>query len=92
MNFKSDVIFAQRFLASSGLYKDKIDGLYGKNSRKAEDDFNKLFVKYADQYGRFDERSEGVIATLQPKAQIQARKLMKMVMQNKTYYLINVQK
>lgn len=78
MNFKSDVIFAQRFLASSGLYKDKIDGLYGKNSRKAEDDFNKLFVKYADQYGRFDERSEGVIATLQPKAQIQARKLMKM--------------
>ena len=76
MNFKADVIFAQRFLSSCGLYSDKIDGLYGNNSRKAEDAFNKLIVKYADMYGRFDDRTEGVIATLQPKAQVAARQFM----------------
>lgn len=76
MNFKSDIRFAQRFLASAGLYTDKIDNLYGNNTRKAEDAFNKLIVKYADQYGRFDDRTEGVIATLLPNAQIQARKFM----------------
>lgn len=78
MNFKADVIFAQRFLSCCGLYSDKIDGLYGNNSRKAEDAFNKLLVKYADMYGRFDSRSEGVIATLQPKAQIAARRFMQL--------------
>lgn len=76
MNFKADIVFAQRFLSSAGLYLDKIDGLYGTNSRKAEDAFNKLFVKYADQYGRFDDRSESIIATLQPKAQVAARQFM----------------
>jgi peptidoglycan L-alanyl-D-glutamate endopeptidase CwlK len=76
MNFKIDIRFAQRFLACAGLYTDKIDGLYGNNTRKAEDAFNKLLIKYADQYGRFDDRTEGVIATLLPNAQIQARKFM----------------
>lgn len=76
MNFKADIRFAQSFLACAGLYTDKIDGLYGNNTRKAEDAFNKLIVKYADTYGRFDDRTEGVIATLLPNAQIQARKFM----------------
>lgn len=76
MNFKSDIRFAQRFLACAGLYTDKIDGLYGNNTRKAENAFNMLIVKYAEKYGRFDDRTEGVIATLLPNAQIQARKFM----------------
>jgi len=76
MNFKADIKFAQRFLANANLYTDKIDGLYGNNTRKAEDAFNKLIVKYADTYGRFDDRTEGVIATLLPNTQIQARKFM----------------
>lgn len=74
MNFKSDPYFAQRFFSCAGLYTDTIDGIYGKNSIKAEADFNKLFVKYAEQYGRFDDRTEGNISTLLPKAQIAARK------------------
>lgn len=76
MNFKSDVRFGQRFLACAGLYTDKIDGLYGNNTRKAENAFNMLIVKCADKYGRYDDRSEGVISTLLPNAQIQARKFM----------------
>lgn len=78
MNFKADIIYSQRFLSCCGLYNDKIDGLYGNNSRKAEDAFNKLFVSYADTYGRFDDRTEGIISTLQPKSQIAARKFMKL--------------
>jgi len=76
MNFKADVYFAQRFLKCAGLYTGKIDGSYGDLSRKAEDAFNKLVVKYAEQYGRFDERTEGNIMSLLPKAQIAARKAM----------------
>jgi len=76
MNIKGDVLFAQRLLSSCGLYTLKLDGLYGDGTRKAEDAFNKLFVKYAEQYGRFDDRTEANIATLLPKAQIAARKAM----------------
>ena len=76
MNIKGDVLFAQRLLSSCGLYNLKLDGLYGDGTRKAEDAFNKLFVKYAEQYGRFDDRTEANIATLLPKTQIAARKAM----------------
>lgn len=76
MNIKSDPLFYQRLLSSCGLYSDKLDGLYGNNTRKAEDAFNKLFVKYAEQYGYFDQRTEANIATLLPKTQIAARKAM----------------
>jgi len=76
MNVKGDVLFAQRLLSSCGLYTGKLDGSYGDLTRKAEDAFNKLFVKYAEQYGRFDDRTEANIATLLPKTQIAARKAM----------------
>lgn len=76
MNIKSDPLFYQRLLSSCGLYNDKLDGLYGDNTRKAEDAFSKLFVKCAQQYGYFDQRTEANIATLLPKAQIAARKAM----------------
>jgi len=76
MNIKSDPLFYQRLLSSCGLYTDKLDGLYGKNTLAAENAFNKLFVKYAEQYGYFDQRTEANIATLLPKAQIAARKAM----------------
>lgn len=79
MNIKGDVLFAQRLLSSCGLYNLKLDGLYGDGTRKAEDAFNKLFVKYAEQYGRFDDRTEANIATLLPKTQIAARKAMNAV-------------
>lgn len=76
MNIKGDVLFAQRLLSSCGLYTGKLDGSYGDLTRKAEDAFNKLFVKYAEQYGRFDDRTEANISTLLPKTQIAARKAM----------------
>lgn len=76
MNVKSDPLFYQRLLSSCGLYDGKLDGIYGNNTRKAEDAFNKLFIKYAEQFGYFDQRTEANIATLLPKTQIAARKAM----------------
>lgn len=74
--FKADILFSQRLLASCGLYKDKLDGKYGKNTQAAEDAFDALYAKYAAVYGSFDPRSEGIIWTLLPKAQIAARKFL----------------
>lgn len=76
--FKSDIMFIQRMLSSAGLYTDKLDGRFGKNTQKAEDDFEKLFLAYSKKYGTFDTRTEGVLSTLLPKAQIEARKFMQL--------------
>lgn len=76
--FKSDILYAQRLLSSSGLYKDKLDGKYGKNTQAAEYEFENIYTQYAKRYGMFDIRSEGVIQTLLPKAQIAARRFMQL--------------
>lgn len=76
MNFKADVWFAQRFLTCAGMDPKGIDGLYGKDTIAAEARFNAFTVKCAEQYGRFDDRTEGNIMSLLPKAQVAARKAM----------------
>lgn len=76
--FKTDVLFIQRMLASSGLYKGKLDGKFGKLTQAAEDEFDRLYIEHGKRYGMFDLRSEGVIQTLMPNAQIQARKFMQL--------------
>lgn len=74
--FKADILFMQRILSCSGLYKSDLDGDYGPLTQKAEDAFDKLTKANADKYGTFDARSEGVIASLLPKAQIAARQFL----------------
>jgi peptidoglycan L-alanyl-D-glutamate endopeptidase CwlK len=76
MNFKADVWFAQRFLTCAGMDPKGIDGSYGKDTAAAEARFNAFVVKCAEQYGRFDDRTEGNIMSLLPKAQVAARKAM----------------
>lgn len=74
--FKTDILFIQRMLSCAGLYKDELDGNFGPKTQKAEDDFEITFITYAKRYGAFDTRTEGVIATLLPKAQVAARQFM----------------
>jgi len=74
--FKADVLFTQRLLASCGLYGGELDGKYGPKTQAALDAFDAFYLETADQLGRFDPRTEGVIGTLLPKAQIAARKCM----------------
>src|SRR6185437_2424666 len=69
-------LFTQRLLASCGLYGGELDGKYGQKMQDALDAFDAVYSQTADQLGRFDPRTEAVIATLLPKAQIAARKCM----------------
>ena len=74
--FHDDILFFQRLLSSSGLYTGKLDGIYGSMTANAEAAFDKLFADNAAKYGTFDPRSEAIISTLMPKAQVAARKFM----------------
>jgi peptidoglycan L-alanyl-D-glutamate endopeptidase CwlK len=75
--FEDDVRFLQRFLKSAGFNPGIIDGLWGSNTDKAEDDFIKKSQEIATIYGTFHQRSERNIMTLHPKAQEAARKFLK---------------
>lgn len=74
--FKTDILFIQRLLSSSGLYAGKLDGKYSALLQLAEDRFDELFTTSAKKYGAFDTRTEGIIQTLMPKAQDAARQFM----------------
>lgn len=77
--FEDDVIFLQRLLKCAGLYTDRLDGVWGKNTDTAVDAFENNFVTIAGSLGTFDARSERCIHTLNPKAQELARRFLKAI-------------
>lgn len=77
--FEDDVIFLQRLLKGAGLYTDKLDGVWGKNTDTAVDAFENNFTTIAGSFGTFDARSERCIHTLHPKAQELARRALKAI-------------
>jgi peptidoglycan L-alanyl-D-glutamate endopeptidase CwlK len=74
--FTEDVLFTQRLLSSCGLYHGALDGKFGVGTKAAEDAFELLFLSNQKLFGMFDLRSEGNIATLMPKMQVAARKIL----------------
>lgn len=74
--FKTDTLFIQRLLSSSGLYKGPLDGKFNQALHDAEDAFEACYKASQAKYGVFDPRSEGIIYTLVPKAQDAARQFM----------------
>jgi peptidoglycan L-alanyl-D-glutamate endopeptidase CwlK len=74
--FQADILFTQRLLASCGLYDGKLDGKHGPKTQGALDAFDAFYSETASELGTFDVRSEAVIATLLPKAQVAVRKCM----------------
>lgn len=74
--FKSDILFVQRLLSSAGLYQGPLDGRFNQALHDAEDAFDAFYVGGQQKYGSFDPRSENVISTLLPKAQVLARRFM----------------
>jgi hypothetical protein len=78
IDFHSDPLFWQRFLACAGFYKDTIDGDFGANSMKAADEFEQASIALGDTLSSFDGRSEANIQTLLPAAQRKAREFMKL--------------
>jgi len=79
---KEDVLFYQRFLKSIGFYNDILDGSWGPKTDKADQDFVEESSLIATQLGKFDARSESNITTLIPKAQIEARRFLRLCKNN----------
>lgn len=73
----SQVLFQQRVLACGGFYKDKLDGLWGKNTEAAAKQAEQMYLSIRQNEGEFDARSEKAIATLLPKMQEKARLILK---------------
>jgi hypothetical protein len=74
---KQDVLFYQRFLKSAGYYDGELDGQWGPLTNTADADFLVQSKSIYTQDGTFDSASESNITTLIPKAQIEARKFLK---------------
>lgn len=79
---KHDVLFYQRFLKAAGYYEGALDGVWGPVTNTADADFVAQSKSIAQQYGTFDATSESNIITLLPKAQIEARKFLRIGIQN----------
>ena len=75
--FKDDVLFYQRFLKAGGFYNGAMDGAWGSSTNQADADFTGQTNSIAAQYGTFDKTSEAQLERFFPKAQIEARKFMK---------------
>lgn len=75
---KNEILFYQRFLKSAGFYAGPLDGIWGPITRTAEADFITKTKSIIKQFGYFDNRSESNIITLQPVAQIEARKFLEL--------------
>jgi len=86
--FKADVLFLQRLLASSGLYKGPLDGKWSQAVETADSAFDAETLKIQKELGTFDKRTEGNILTLVPKAQKKAREFMNAVPAGKLTYRI----
>ncbi len=80
--FGDDVLFFQRLLKAEGLYKKKLDGIWGKFTERAANKFNQESVRIEEKIGTFDRRTERNIQTLALKAQIEARKFMLRLLNN----------
>lgn len=74
--FKDDILFFQRLLKSSELYKGKLDGIWGPKTEAAVTAFETQSTNIATEFGTFDSRTEINIYTLHLKAQKSARIFM----------------
>lgn len=70
------VLFHQRILACSGFYTGTLDGSWGPLTDKADADAQAEYAHLQSTLGKFDPRTEAVIATLLPKTQAKAREFM----------------
>ena len=76
---KQDTLFYQRFLKANGFYQGILDGDWGTKTDAADTAFRQRSQQIAVQEGSVDPRSESNIVTLAPKAQISARRFLKIL-------------
>ena len=80
--FGDDVLFFQRLLKAEGLYKRRLDGIWGKYTERAANKFNEKSEQIENKFGIFDRRTEKNIQSLALKAQTEARKFMIRLLDN----------
>ena len=68
-----DTCYWQRLLRFGGYAPGEIDGVHGPCTRAAEARWSNDAACAAEEFGRFDTRSEAVLATLLPATQRVAR-------------------
>lgn len=74
---KKDTAYWQKLLRLGGYNPGTIDGIEGPKTRAAAAAWEADAAKYKREYGEFDERTEGNLATLIPLAQKKLRRFMK---------------
>jgi peptidoglycan LD-endopeptidase CwlK len=74
--FAEDVLFLQRFLQSGNLYRGRLDGIWGPVTDAVHGSFLARTEALAAELGRFDGRSERLIASLHLPAQRAARRFL----------------
>ena len=70
---QKDVRFWQRLLTFAGYKPGKVDGVNGRKTKAAAQEWQNDAERIKAEIGSFDERSERNIATLTPEAQRAAR-------------------
>ena len=78
--FPEDVLFFQRLLKADGLYQGELDGLWGPLTEAATQAFDERTRALQAEFGSFDPRSERNIATLALRAQREARRFFRRVL------------
>lgn len=73
---KAAVLFRQRVLRQARLYHDTLDGDYGKNTAKANAEWERIYAGLRSLYGARDPRTEANLYTVLPKLQEKARRLL----------------
>lgn len=73
-----DTCYWQRLLRFGGYAPGEIDGVHGPCTRAAEARWSNDAACAAQEFGRFDTRSEAVLATLLPATQRVARQWLRM--------------
>jgi peptidoglycan L-alanyl-D-glutamate endopeptidase CwlK len=77
---KADILFRQRVLRQAGFYLDKLDGIYGKKTMKASEQWDDIFRICRGRYGEFDSRTESNLQTVLPKLQVAIRLFLSIMM------------
>ena len=71
-----DVLFYQRLLKAEALYHGQLDGLWGPLTQTAAEQFFERGEALSEELGRFDDRTEKNIRSLQSSTQRFAREFM----------------
>lgn len=74
--FQHDVLFFQRLLAAEGLYRNALDGRWGRYTEAASREFEARSNAICDSLGELDQRTEQNIRGLALRAQRAARAFM----------------